>query len=423
MEEEIGAEYDIPRAIRQQFTNWPAELKKLPARTTLYVIEVGERPVTYTLSGWDETFRLMWIINGQKHYMEVPWYHFLHPLIKGEPYNIKRHRTAMPALVPESNTQLTTAGCGCGGCCKFPDPDKPGGCRCGCECEDCKQHRLVPDQSRADAHMAQANPYTVTTGSFGDVLRKYKHAISNTDDVPAQWADIPEEPQKWKLEELGGQLTNMSRYNIVQWAKSRNISLKGLDETVEDWWNRLTRASRIELWQYARDWMVVTGNNITTRWSVQNFFRHKQWNLPPSEWLGAPKHEHVQEHVPKNWAEIPMADQWPIQFVLRNDPAWCMAHGIPAPPQVMGAPMVSDTDENWFTYRDFRKWWFHLTPTQRWLLWQKRGGSTTWEPPDLEKEKRHYEKSQAALKKIKSKNFDYNAPWQPPEHYKHFGFS
>ena len=110
--EEIGAEYDIPRAIRQQFTNWPAELKKLPARTTLYVIEVGERPVPYTLSGWDETFKLMWIINGQKHYMEVPWYHFLHPLIKGEPYNIKRHRTAMPALVQDSNTQLTTAGCG-----------------------------------------------------------------------------------------------------------------------------------------------------------------------------------------------------------------------------------------------------------------------------------------------------------------------
>ena len=23
-------------------------------------------------------------------------------------------------------THLTTAGCGCGGCCKFPDPDKPG---------------------------------------------------------------------------------------------------------------------------------------------------------------------------------------------------------------------------------------------------------------------------------------------------------
>ena len=276
--------------------------------------------------------------------------------------------------------------------------------------DDLRVHGRCWADSGTDAHMAQANPYTVATGSFGDVLRKYKHAISNTDDVPAQWADIPEEPQKWKLEELGRQLTNMSRYNIVQWAKSRNISLKGLDETVEDWWNRLTRASRIELWQYARDWMVVTGNNITTRWSVQNFFRHKQWNLPPSEWLGAPKHEHVQEHVPKNWAEIPMADQWPIQRVLRDERAWCMAHGIPAPPQVMGAPMVSDTDENWFTYRDFRKWWFHLTPTQRWLLWQKRGGSSTWEPPDLEKEKRHYEKSQAALKKIKSENFDYNAP-------------
>ena len=29
--------------------------------------------------------------------------------------------------------------CGCGGCCKRPNT--PGGCRCGCECEDCKQHR------------------------------------------------------------------------------------------------------------------------------------------------------------------------------------------------------------------------------------------------------------------------------------------
>ena len=64
-----------------------------------------------------------------------------------------------------------------------------------------------------------------------------------------------------------------------------------------------------------------------------------------------------------------------------------------------------------------------MTDYQRLLLWEKRGGSSTWEPPDLEKEKRNYEKSQAALKKIKSENFDYNAPWRPPEHYKRFGFS
>ena len=157
----------------------------------------------------------------------------------------------MPALVPESNTQLTTAGCGCGGCCKFPDPDKPGGCRCGCECEDCKQHRIVPDQSRADAHMAQANPYTVTTGSFGDVLRKYQTAWSNTDDVPAKWEDIPNDLQKHKVESLGEWLTNISGRNIVRWAKSRNITLKGNHESVEHWWNRLGRASQIEVWHFA----------------------------------------------------------------------------------------------------------------------------------------------------------------------------
>ena len=132
-----------------------------------------------------------------------------------------------------------------------------------------------------------------------------------------------------------------------------------------------------------------------------NFFRHKQWNLPPSEWLGAPKNEHEEEHVPKNWAEIPMADQWPILRVLRGEKAWCMAHGIPAPPKVMNAPMVPDTDENWFTYRDFRKWWFHLTPTQRWQLWQKRGVSSTWAPPDLEEEKKRFEASQKALNSVR----------------------
>ena len=99
--------------------------------------------------------------------------------------------------------------------------------------------------------MPQANPYTVTTGSFGDVLRKYRTAWSNTDDVPAKWEDIPNDMQKHKVESLGEWLTNISGHNIVRWAKSRNITLKGNHESVEHWWNRLGRASQIELWHFA----------------------------------------------------------------------------------------------------------------------------------------------------------------------------
>ena len=51
--------------------------------------------------------------------------------------------------------------------------------------------------------MPQANPYTVATDSLYDTVRKYKHALLNRDNVPAHWADIPEGPQKWKLEQLG----------------------------------------------------------------------------------------------------------------------------------------------------------------------------------------------------------------------------
>ena len=122
---------------------------------------------------------------------------------------------------------------------------------------------------------------------------------------------------------------------------------------------------------------------ITTRWSVRNFFRHKQWNLPPSEWLGAPKEQHVEEHVPRDWLRIPERDRWPIQRVVRDERGWCIAHGIP------GVPMMNieresnvDTHENWFAYGNFQQWWFHLTPNQRLLLWEKRGGSTEWEPPE-----------------------------------------
>ena len=50
------------------------------------------------------------------------------------------------------------------------------------------------------------------THSFGDVLRKYKHAWSNTDDVPAKWEDIPNNIQKHNLESLGEWLTNVSGY-------------------------------------------------------------------------------------------------------------------------------------------------------------------------------------------------------------------
>lgn len=102
-------------------------------------------------------------------------------------------------------------------------------------------------------HMpAQANPYTIATDSFGDVLRKYKHAWSNTDDVPAKWEDIPNDMQKHKVESLGEWLTNVSGYvGLVRWAKSRSITLKGNHESVEHWWNRLRRASQIEVWHFA----------------------------------------------------------------------------------------------------------------------------------------------------------------------------
>ena len=62
-----------------------------------------------------------------------------------------------PGFSPHAH--LSTAGCGCGGCCKFPDPNKPGGCICGCECEDCKQHRRGVLSS--DTRQSVANNYLI----------------------------------------------------------------------------------------------------------------------------------------------------------------------------------------------------------------------------------------------------------------------
>ena len=108
-------------------------------------------------------------------------------------------------------------------------------------------------------HMSASNPYTIATDKIGvgDWLHKYRNTLLNTDDVPAKWADIPEGPQKWKLEELGRQLTNISGYAVVRWAESRGITLKGNEESVEHWWNRLWPASRIELWRFANYRMTV----------------------------------------------------------------------------------------------------------------------------------------------------------------------
>ena len=118
--------------------------------------------------------------------------------------------------------------------------------------DDLRVHRRCWAASGADAHMAQANPYTIATGSFGDVLRKYRTAWSNTDDVTAKWEDIPNNIQKHNLESLGEWLTNVSGYvGLVRWAKSRSITLKGNHESVEHWWNRLGRASQIEVWHFA----------------------------------------------------------------------------------------------------------------------------------------------------------------------------
>ena len=157
----------------------------------------------------------------------------------------------------------------------------------------------------------------------------------------------------------------------------------------------------------------------TDKWHPKYFFKNQRWH--PSTWRRPQEEKHEEEHVPRIWAELPRADQWPILHVLRNERAWCMAHGIPAPGMmgIEGEPTL-DTHDN-FKYRNFKYWWFHLTPAQRWQLWEKRGGSTDWAPPDPEEEKRRFEASQQALKAIKSKNFDHNAKWQNPRASVHFG--
>ena len=104
--------------------------------------------------------------------------------------------------------------------------------------------------------MPQANPYTITTDSFGDVMRKYKHAIENTDDVPKKWKDMADDMQKHNVESLGEMLTNLNRHFVVRWAKSRSITLRGNHESVAHWWNRLGRASQIEIWHFANYNMV-----------------------------------------------------------------------------------------------------------------------------------------------------------------------
>jgi hypothetical protein len=101
----------------------------------------------------------------------------------------------------------------------------------------------------------------------------------------------------------------------------------------------------------------------------------------PWPWHSRQQEQHGQGHVPRVWASVPMADQWPIMRVLRDEKRWCMAHGIPAPSLGPSSVGVPDTDENWFTYSNFDTWWHHLTDHQRLLLWEQRGGSSTWQPP------------------------------------------
>ena len=101
----------------------------------------------------------------------------------------------------------------------------------------------------------------------------------------------------------------------------------------------------------------------------------------PWPWHNRKQEQHGQGHVPRVWASVPMADQWPIMRVLRDEQRWCIAHGIPAPSLGPSSVGVPDTDENWFTYSNFDTWWHNLTDYQRLLLWEKRGGSSTWQPP------------------------------------------
>ena len=63
-------------------------------------------------------------------------------------------------------------------------------------------------------------------------------------------------------------------------------------------------------------------------------------------WHSRKREQHGQGHVPRVWASVPMADQWPIMRVLRDEKQFCMTHGIPAPSLGPSSVGVPDTDEN-----------------------------------------------------------------------------
>lgn len=260
-----------------------------------------------------------------------------------------------------------------------------------------------------EKHMVFA--YNLPQAAFQSQFRKITQTVSEDASRIKQWCDeldVVTHREEWAnelsvcLQALLAMIRNsdIKIYTFDNGIK-KPVLLDKSDHTASSLYRLGVSIRNVEYWLRAgltlhgsktqklnvNAYLGFTASNpytITTGWNPRNPFRHDDWKLPPWKWFShKTQHEtqHGQGHVPRVWASVPMADQWPIMRVLRDEKQWCMTHGIPAPSLGPSSVGVPDTDENWFTYSNFDTWWHNLTDHQRLLLWEKRGDSSTWQPP------------------------------------------
>ena len=90
-ENEVGHEYLIPQAIREQFVSWPDELRDLPDGTILKVTGARQWRVLSTLSGWTDVLTLSWTDHGKKYNCEINYHRFHVNYVNGEYHSIEQY--------------------------------------------------------------------------------------------------------------------------------------------------------------------------------------------------------------------------------------------------------------------------------------------------------------------------------------------
>lgn len=214
----------------------------------------------------------------------------------------------------------------------------------------------------------------------------YQWFLDPTRRAP-QWQDLTHAYRQWWMYTSLPSDSDLKYY--LAWLEYEDGECDRKQRQLQRWiddWNNLSQRSKMGFFDpvlptahvHAAKLQVGCASMARNPYVIANTIATAKIPWP---WHSRQQEQHGQGHVPRVWASVPMADQWPIMRVLRDEKRWCMAHGIPAPSLGPSSVGVPDTDENWFTYSNFDTWWHHLTDHQRLLLWEQRGGSSTWQPP------------------------------------------